>query len=589
MSVPGPERRLAAVLAADMVGYSRLMEVDESGTLARLKTHRLELIDPAITKNHGRIIKTTGDGMLVEFRSVVDAVMCATEVQRRMAGRNADVSPARWIQFRIGINLGDVIVEDDDIFGDGVNVAARLEMLAEPGGICVSAAVRDQVDHRLDDIAFEDLGAKTVKNISRPIHVFRVRFEPASKAAPEGAQDAAVVANAVAKKPSIAVLPLVNMSGDPEQEFFADGLSEDIITELSRFRDLLVISRNSTFVHKGKAVKVQEVAREFGVDYVLEGSVRKAGDRVRVTVQLIDAETDRHIWAERYDRQLEDIFAIQDEMTRAIVATLPGRVEAATHDRAKRKRTDNLAAYECVLAAKVLHHRSVREDNAQAQRLLDRALELDANYAHAHAWKACVLGQTWIYGWCEDADAALRQVVAELEIALALDDNDSDVHRILAAVNLTRDDHDKAAYHQERALALNPNYDLIVVQQGELLTWLGRPEEGIDWIRKAMRLNPYHPERFWSHLGRACYCAEKYADAAEAFSRITRPDHTHHAFLAATFAQMGNAVAATAHAAEVIKRMPEFSVAASLATQHYKFEADRKRHEAGLLKAGLPA
>ena len=589
MSVPGPERRLAAVLAADMVGYSRLMEADERGTLARLKTHRLELIDPAITKNHGRIIKTTGDGMLVEFRSVVDAVMCATEVQRRMAGRNTDVSPARWIQFRIGINLGDVIVEDDDIFGDGVNVAARLEVLAEPGGICVSAAVRDQVDHRLDDVVFEDLGEKTVKNISRPIHVFRVRFEPDLMAAPEGAQDAAAAANAVAKKPSIAVLPLVNMSGDPEQEFFADGLSEDIITELSRFRDLLVISRNSTFVHKGKAVKVQEVAREFGVDYVLEGSVRKAGDRVRVTVQLIDAETDRHIWAERYDRQLQDIFAIQDEMTRAIVATLPGRVEAATHDRAKRKRTDNLAAYECVLAAKVLHHRSVREDNAQAQRLLDRALELDANYAHAHAWKACVLGQTWVYGWCANADATLRQVLAELEIALALDDNDSDVHRILAAVNLTRDDHDKAAYHQERALALNPNYDLIVVQQGELLTWLGRPEEGIDWIRKAMRLNPYHPERFWNHLGRACYCAEKYAEAAEAFSRITRPDHSHHAFLAATFAQMGNAVAAAAHAAEGLKRAPEFSVASYLATQHYKFEVDRRRHEAGLLKAGLPA
>ena len=589
MSVPGPERRLAAVLAADMVGYSRLMEADERGTLARLKTHRLELIDPAITKNHGRIIKTTGDGMRVEFRSVVDAVMCATEVQRRMAGRNTDVSPARWIQFRIGINLGDVIVEDDDIFGDGVNVAARLEMLAEPGGICVSAAVRDQVDHRLDDVVFEDLGEKTVKNISRPIHVFRVRFEPDLMAAPEGAQDAAAVANAIARKPSIAVLPLVNMSGDPEQEFFADGLSEDIITELSRFRDLLVISRNSTFVHKGKAVKVQEVAREFGVDYVLEGSVRKAGDRVRVTVQLIDAETDRHIWAERYDRQLQDIFAIQDEMTRAIVATLPGRVEAATHDRAKRKRTDNLAAYECVLAAKVLHHRSVREDNAQAQRLLDRALELDANYAHAHAWKACVLGQTWVYGWCANADATLRQVLAELEIALALDDNDSDVHRILAAVNLTRDDHDKAAYHQERALALNPNYDLIVVQQGELLTWLGRPEEGIDWIRKAMRLNPYHPERFWNHLGRACYCAEKYAEAAEAFSRITRPDHSHHAFLAATFAQMGNAVAAAAHAAEVLKRAPEFSVASYLATQHYKFEVDRRRHEAGLLKAGLPA
>jgi adenylate cyclase len=575
------------VLAADMVGYSRLMEVDESGTLARLKTHRLELIDPSIAKNRGRIIKTTGDGLLVEFQSVADAVLCAAEVQRRMARRNADVSPARWIQFRIGINLGDVIIEDNDIFGDGVNVAARLQVLAEPGGICISGAVRDQVGDRLDEIAFEDLGEQSVKNITRPIHVFRVRLESATIAALESGKEASPAP--VTRKPSIAVLPLVNMSGDPEQEFFADGLTEDIITELSRFRDLLVISRNSTFVHKGKAVKVQEVARELGVEYVLEGSVRKVGDRVRVTVQLIDAETDRHIWAERYDRELEDIFAIQDEMTRAIVATLPGRVEAATHDRAKRKPTDNMAAYECVLAAKVLHHRSIREDNAEAQRLLDRALALDPNYAHAHAWKACVLGQTWVHEWCADRDATFEQLAAELETALALDDNDSDVHRILAALNLIREDFDKAAYHQERALALNPNYDLVVVQQGELLTWLGRPEEGIDWIKKAMRLNPYHPERFWSHLGRACYCAEKYAEAAEAFSRITRPDHTHHAFLAATFAQMGNAVAAAAHAAEVIKRVPKFSVAVYLATQHYRRDVDRRRHESGLLKAGLPA
>jgi adenylate cyclase len=584
----GPERRLAAVVAADMVGYSRLMEVDEAGTLARLKTHRIELIDPAITKNRGRIIKTTGDGMLVEFQSVVDAVVCAAEIQRRMARRNADVPPARWIQFRIGINLGDVIVEEGDIFGDGVNIAARLETLAEPGGICVSGAVYDQIGSRLEDIVFEDLGEKQVKNIARPIRVFRVRLEQDGSVAPERAKDAAV-ATASSKKPSIAVLPLANMSGDPEQEFFADGLTEDVITELSRFHDLLVISRNSTFVYKGKAVKVQDVAREFGVDYVLEGSVRKAGGRIRVTVQLIDAETDRHIWAERYDRELEDIFAIQDEITRAIVATLQGRVEAATHDRAKRKPTDNMIAYECVLTAKVLHHRSTRSDNEQAQRLLDRALALDPDYAHAHAWKACVLGQTWVYDWCADRDATFQQVAAELELSLALDDNDSDVHRILAALNLNRDDHDKAAYHQERALTLNPNYDLVVVQQGELLTWLGRPEEGIDWIKKAMRLNPYHPERFWSHLGRACYCAEKYAEAAEAFSRLTRPDHTHHAFLAATFAQMGNSVAAAAHAAEVLKREPQFSVAAYLGTQHYKHDVDRTRHEAGLLKAGLPA
>jgi len=585
---PGPQRKLAAVVAADMVGFSRLMEVDEAGTLARLKTHRIELIDPAIAKNRGRIIKTTGDGMLVEFQSVVDAVICATEIQRRMKRRNADVSPARRIQFRIGINVGDVIVEENDIFGDGVNVAARLEALAEPDGICVSGAVCDQVGARVEDVVFEDLGEQSVKNIARPIRVFRIRVEQDARIASQRGKDAGVPA-ASSKKPSIAVLPLLNMSGESEQEFFADGLTEDIITELSRFHNLLVISRNSTFVYKGKAVKVQEVAREFDVDYVLEGSVRKAGNRIRVTVQLIDAETDRHIWAERYDRDLEDIFAIQDEITRAIVATLQGRVEAATHDRAKRKPTENMVAYECVLAAKVLHHRSTRADNAQAQQLLDRALTLDPSYAHAHAWKACVLGQTWVYDWCEDRAATFQQVAAELEISLALDDNDSDVHRILAAVNLNRDDHEKAAYHQERALALNPNYDLVVVQQGELLTWLGQPEEGIDWIKKAMRLNPYHPERFWSHLGRACYCAERYAEAAEAFSRLSRPDHTHHAFLAATFAQMGNSVAAAAHATEVLKREPQFAVAAYLATQHYKHDDDRKRHETGLLKAGLPA
>lgn len=588
MDVPGPERRLAAVLAADMVGFSRLMEVDEAGTLARLKTHRVELIDPAISKNRGIIIKTTGDGMLAEFHSVVDAVLCAAEVQRRMARRNADVPPPRWIQFRIGINLGDVIVDQNDIFGDGVNIAARLEALAEPGGICVSGAVRDQVGDRLDGVQFDDLGEQNVKNIARPIRVFRIRLAEGPASLPD-AMKAAATSPIASKKPSIAVLPFANMSGDPEQEFFADGLTEDIITELSRFHDLLVISRNSTFVYKGKAVKVQDIGREFGVDYVIEGSVRKAGGRVRVTVQLIDAETDRHIWAERYDRELQDIFAIQDEMTRAIVATLPGRVEAAAHDRTKRKPTENMRAYECVLAAKLLHHRSTREDNTQAQILLNRALAMDPNYAHAHAWKACVLGQCWIYGWCADRDATFEQVASELEIALALDDNDADVHRILAALNLTRHDFDKASYHQERALALNPNYDLIVVQQGELLTWLGLPEEGIDWIRKAMRLNPHHPERFWSHLGRAYYCAEKYADAVEAFSRITRPDYTHHAFLAATFAQMCNAVAAGAHAAEVLKREPGFSVAAYLATLHYKREVDRQRHEAGLIRAGLPA
>ncbi len=501
-----------------------------------------------------------------------------------MARRNADVPPARWIQFRVGINLGDVIVESDDIFGDGVNVAARLQELAEPGGICVSAAVRDQVGERAA-VAFEDTGEQSVKNIQRPIRVFRVALD----AAPAAEGDSAIAVPRPARVvPSVAVLPFANMSGDPEQEFFADGLTEDIITELSRFRELLVISRNSTFAYKGKPVKVQEVAREFAVDYVIEGSVRKAGDRVRVTAQLIDGETDRHIWAERYDRKLEDIFSIQDEVTAAIVATLPGRVEAARHDRAKRKPTANMAAYECVLAGKTLHHRSQRQDNAEAQRLLDRAIALDPKYAHAHAWKACVLGQTWVYGWCADRLATQEEIGRELEVALALDENDSDVHRILAALSLVRGDHDRAVHHQDRALSLNPNYDLVVVQQGEVLTWLGRAEEGIEFIRKAMRLKPYHPERFWNHLGRAYFVAKRYAEAVAAFSRISAPDYTHHAFVAASMAQLGNKTAAAAHAQEVIKRAPDFSVEAYLATLHYKHEADREHHRQTLRAAGLP-
>lgn len=570
-------------MAADMAGYSRLMELDEMGTLARLRTHRIELIDPAVAKNNGRIIKTTGDGLLVEFQSVLSAVRCAVEVQSRMARRNLDVPEERRIQFRVGINLGDIVFEEGDIFGDGVNVAARLEQLADVGGICVSAAVRDQVNERVE-VGFEDLGERKLKNISRPIRVYRVAFdEPPQNLA--GRQTAAPARPTA--KPAVAVLPFANMSADDEQDHFVDGLTEDVLTELQRHHELFVISRTSTFVYKGQSVNVREVAQKLGAQYVVEGSVRRAGDRLRISVQLIDTANDTHVWAEKYDRKIEDIFAIQDEVTAAIVATLPGRVEAAQQDLVKRKPPGNMAAYELALAAKVLHHRGTREDNAEARALIDRAIALDPNYAHARAWRACILGQCWAYSWCDSREALEGEIGAELERALALDENDADVHRIFAALNVIRNDLARARMHQERALALNPNYDLVVVQQGELLTWLGEPEEGAEWIRKAMRLNPHHPERFWSHLGKAHFAARQYHDAIGAFMHLSAPDFSHHAFLAAAYAWLGDRTAAAAHAAQVRALAPGFTPGEFLATMHYARAADFDHLREGLARAGL--
>jgi adenylate cyclase len=584
------QRRLAAILSADVVGYSRLMGIDEAGTLARLKAMRRDLFDPLTAAHSGRIFKLMGDGALVEFASAVDAVTCAIEIQKQVRERNAGSPEDSRIQFRIGINVGDIIVDGDDIYGDGVNVAARIQALADPGGVYISRGAADQVRDKVP-IKIETRGEQTVKNIARPIEVFCIISEDRDAVAGAVREfETRVQTPAIADKPAIAVLPFVNMSGEPDQEFFADGITEDILTELSRFRELFVISRNSAFFYKGKAINAQKVAKELGVHYVVEGSVRKAGGRVRITVQLIDAETDRHLWAERYDRELADIFAIQDEVTSSIVSILPGRVAAAAQDRVQRKLPENLAAYECVLAGKLLHHRSVRADNEEALRMLDRAIALDPGYAHAHAWKACVLGQSFVYGWSADIEATKRTVIEELTLALSLDENDSDVHRVLAAVNLSLlRDHDKALYHQERALALNPNDDLIVVQHGEVLTWIGQAEQGIEWIQKAMRLNPYHPERFWSHLGRAYFVARRYDEAIKAFQRISRADHGHLAFLAACHAQLDDAAAAKGTAQQVLQRAPDFSIERFIATQHYKHEKDREHHRAALVKAQLPA
>lgn len=583
-------RRLAAILAADASGYSRLMASDESATVAALDCARA-VFGEHIGAHQGRVIDMAGDSVLAVFDTAAGAVSAALAVQDEIAARAAAHKEPCEMRFRIGVHLGDVIEKSDgSVYGDGVNTAARLESIAAPGGVCVSEAVECALRHRLA-VRFEDLGEQVLKNLPQPVRAFRVAAAaaPAARAAaaPAAALGAANEARAI--KPAIAVLPFDNMSGEPEQEFFTDGITEDIITELSRFRDLFVISRNSSFKYKGRQVDVAKFARELGVQYVVEGSVRKAGNRVRITVQLIDAETDRHVWAERYDRDLADIFAIQDEVTASIVATLPGRIEAASRDRAARKTTGNLAAYELVLAGKLLHHRSNRADNDSALELLERAIALDPNYAHAHAWRACVLGQRWGYNWCDDRKALEPLIVAELETALALDDNDSDVHRILAAINVVYENFEQCLYHQQRALSLNPNDDLVVVQQGEILTWCGQAEEGIAWIRKAMRLNPYHPERFWSHLARACFVAGRFDEALDAAGHITTPDAALLAFIAACHARLGNVDAARARIAELRSRAPAFTLADIVATLHYRNAADRERYLEALAIAGLGA
>ncbi len=454
----------------------------------------------------------------------------------------------------------------------------EFEQLADVGGVCVTQAVYEQVSDRIE-VKFEDLGEKSLKNISRPVRVWRAILDEAAPAAGNGAARRSVI------KPSIAVLPFANMSGDSEQEFFVDGLTEDIITELSRRHELFVISRNSTFVYKGQSVNLREIAQKLGAQYLVEGSVRKSGGQLRVTAQLIDTASDTHIWAERYDRKLDDVFAIQDELTAAIVATLPGRVEAAQQDLVARKTPASLAAYECVLAAKVRHHRSNRAENEEALKLITRAVELDPDYAHAHAWRGCILGQAWGYGWCADKDATFDEIVREAESAQALDANDADVQRILAAINISRNDLTKARHHQERALALNPNYDLVVVQQGEFLTWLGRPKEGVDWIRKAMRLNPHHPERFWSHLGKAHFAAREYSEAVEAFMHLSKMDASQHAFVAAAYGWLGDRTAAAAHFARIGKLDPEFTIEKLIATLHYANDVDLQHLVDGLKPA----
>jgi adenylate cyclase len=557
------ERRLAAILAADVVGYSSLIRADEEGTLARLKALRDEIIDPKIAEHHGRIVKLMGDGMLAEFASVVDAVRAATEAQRSIAEHNAGRPEEKRIVFRIGINLGDVVIDGDDIQGDGVNVAARLESLAEPGGICISGSVHEQVRDRLN-LAFEEMGEQEVKNIARPIRVWRW-FE----AARAGSTATVSEPLPLPDKPSIAVLPFDNMSDDPEQEYFADGMVEDIITGLARIKWLFVIARNSTFAYKGKSVDVKQAGRELGVRYVLEGSVRKVSSRVRVTGQLIEAETGRHVWADRYDRILDDVFAIQDELTMNVVAAIEPSLLQAEIERVKRKRPDNLDAYDLVLRAIPHVYPAMPDGAAKALPLLESALNMEPDYALAHGFAAWCHEILFARGGGHDENRLGATRHAHAAIAHGRDDA---IALSLGglAMGLVAHDRDAARQAFEAALALSPSCALAYNLGSVVMVLAGDADRGIEWGERALRLSPFDPMNYvpWLSITLGRLQRSEYEAAAEAAHKAFQANpywSSAHFLLAATHAKIGRLDAARSAAARVLELQPGFTISGTCA------------------------
>jgi adenylate cyclase len=547
-------RRLAAILAADVVGYSRLMGADEEGTHKRLKAHLRELVDPKINEHRGRIVKNTGDGLLAEFASVVDAVRCAVEVQRGMIDREPDVPEESRIRFRIGVNLGDVIVEPTDIFGDGVNLAARLEALAEPGGICVSGTVRDHIGDRLP-YAFEDMREQSVKNIARPVRVYRVHDTDTVAKMPLAPTASALP---LPDKPSIAVLSFTNMSTDPEQEFLADGIAEDVITALSRYPSLFVIARISAFTYKARAVDVKQVGRELGVRYVLEGSLRKAGNRIRVTAQLVEAETGNHVWAEHYDRDLVDIFAVQDEIAEAVTIAVAPAIAGAEQHRALRKPPGILDAWGAYQRGLWHLSKASAEDNALAERFFQRAIDLDPIFAGGYAGLAAALnraGRLFRTRNLADAQSAEEALARR---AVALDGGDAEARARLAIALHGRGDRQGAQAEAERALTISPNLADAHGALGVVLTFAGRPQERLAALKTCIRLDPRSPSLVYrlGQIAVALYFSREYAAAVEAARQAIRsyPDRGY-GVLAAALGQMGR----TAEAREALEKAIEIA------------------------------
>ena len=613
------KRRLAAIVAADVAGYSRLIRADEEGTLDVLRTLRRELIGPLLIEHAGRIANTAGDSLLLEFPSAVNAVHFSAAMQESMAARNADVPADQRIEYRIGINVGDVVAEGKDLLGDGVNVAARLEGLAEPGGICVSRAVRDHIRDKLD-LEMDDMGEVEVKNIARPVRTFRLLTEPGSErqgrlktTASRGRLFIVVVAVVVtigavfwwqywtreadqlprrpSDLPAIAVLPFDNMSGDPNQEYFSDGITDDLITDLSRVSGLFVIARNSVFTYKGTPVKVQQVGRELGVSYVLEGSVRKAGDRVRINAQLVEASTGHHLWADRYDRELTDVFALQDEVVQRIVSALAVELTEQEQVELTQAAKAHPQAYDTLLRGLEELHRYTREGNAEALKLFEKAIALDPGFARAYADSAYVLANRVISGWSQTPDDDIRRANEFAERAQALDDSLPQVYHAISSIALAENRLEASIAAAQRAIELEPNYADWYAVLASQLNYGGRPKEAIKMIQTAMRLNPRYGFFYVWIKGHAHFMMQDYAAAIAEFEDVVKrnPDFPRgRLYLAASYAQSGQIDEARWEANEALALLPDLTIETQRQTAPYKEAADMERYIEGLRKAGIP-
>ena len=571
------ERKLAAIVAADVVAYSALMEADEGGTFERLRASRKELFEPEINRHHGRIFKLMGDGLLAEFGSAVDAVECAVTLQRGMVERNASVAESERFEVRVGINLGEVIVEGDDRYGEGVNVAARLQQLADPGGICVSEKVSKEVEKKLA-FEFEPMGGQRVKNIAEPIYCYRVNLQ-LSRATSAGRP----VSLELPDRAAVAVLPFTNMSSDPEQEFFAEGLAEDLITDLSKVPGLLVIARNSSFVYKGRSVDVRSIAKDLGVRYVVEGSVRKAAARVRINAQLIDARENTHVWADRFDGELADVFTLQDEVVGKIVSALSSSLPSARP--MPRQRTSNLEAYELLVRGRALVTQSPTA-NKTARPLLERAIQLDPGFAEAHAWLALSHVFGWMYWGETEEHRSLGRT--EAERAVSLDPANAGAHSILGYVLHFDFKADEAAAEFATALRIDPNHADAWIFLGESKAHLGNAVEGIECIKNAFQLDPHPPGRCYWVRGYVEYAARRYEDAVGTLRHETTYRTVSRRILAAALAQLGRIDEAKEEARQFLAANPHFSIRQWASTQPFRRDADRQHFVDGYQMAGLP-